>query len=314
MDSLGLLDFHTHSIHSDGSDTPTELVKRAKEAGVSVIALTDHQSISGLYEFRRACKKANILGIPFGTEICAELPAEILTVQDNDAPDLIILGKNPKPEPMQEYRNRFFKDVRQRWLPETIRRLEKIGFKMPAYDLDEQCKPLQVPPRILYDFMKHGDNIEVLVKHATAINPKLTPEEVRQNPHRWLNRTVYLIGGPGYVKRVEGFNVDDAKKLADAMNCMLFIAHPGGEYGFLSDKTLEYYIQKKVRGIEIRSYFNTPEQNTKFDRLAEENKLVRSGGSDCHGKNGPFKIGMYDKPQNQVPKQVLEELWNNLPN
>ncbi|MEK6859642.1 MAG: hypothetical protein AABX54_02395 [Nanoarchaeota archaeon] len=65
--------------------------------------------------------------------------------------------------------------------------------------------------------------------------------------------------------------------------------------------------------MEIRNYFNSPEQNAKFDGLAREHSLVRAGGSDCHGDKGPFKIGIHDRPQNQLPKDILEELWDNLP-
>lgn len=76
--SQGLLDFHNHSTHSDGGDTPKGLVKRAVEQGVTAMALTDHNTNSGLLEFREACREYGILGIPFGTEIHAKLPKEIL--------------------------------------------------------------------------------------------------------------------------------------------------------------------------------------------------------------------------------------------
>ena len=128
-----------------------------------------------------------------------------------------------------------------------------------------------------------------------------------------MNKYVYRIGGPAYSKRLQGFNVDDAVRLAEDMNCKAIIAHPGGEFGFLSEKVLLFFIEKGIPGIEIRNYFNTSEQNAWFDVLAEEHKLIRSGGSDCHGDKGPFKIGMYDRPNNQVPKEVLQELWDSLP-
>ena len=49
-----MLDFHTHSTASDGSLTPTELFHAAGQAGLTAIALTDHDTISGLPELRRA--------------------------------------------------------------------------------------------------------------------------------------------------------------------------------------------------------------------------------------------------------------------
>lgn len=97
------------------------------------------------------------------------------------------------------------------------------------------------------------------------------------------------------------------------MNCRLFIAHPGGEFGSLSDSALNYLIEQRVPGIEIRSYFNSAEQNQKFEGLATKHHLLKSGGSDCHGDKGPFKIGCYDQPQNQLPTDLFEQLWFNLP-
>ena len=66
-----IYDLHSHSTASDGTLTPTELVQRAAQQGVNVLALTDHDSISGLAEARRA---ANELGIEFihGVEISTE--------------------------------------------------------------------------------------------------------------------------------------------------------------------------------------------------------------------------------------------------
>ena len=55
-----MIDLHTHSTFSDGSCSPTELVQLAKNIGLSAIALTDHNTISGLEEFEKAGKKYDI--------------------------------------------------------------------------------------------------------------------------------------------------------------------------------------------------------------------------------------------------------------
>jgi len=119
--SSGLLDFHTHSTHSDGTRTPKELVEDAVKVGITALALTDHNIISGLPEFREACKSAGIFAIPFGTEIYAGLPSEVLTPQDNEAPDLVILGRNPRVDPMYGYQRMLLTDIRERFFPETIK-------------------------------------------------------------------------------------------------------------------------------------------------------------------------------------------------
>jgi len=311
--SSGLLDFHNHSTYSDGGDTPEGLVKRAVEHGVSAMALTDHHTDKGLPEFRQACERYGILGIPFGMEISAELPARVLTPQDMSSPDLVILGRNANEDPVRGYQEIYFRDLKERHLPEVLEGLRGVGFEIPDVDLDEQCASFHCPPDICHDFVNYGNNLERLTEYVQSINPEITDGEVNEKPIRFVNRYLYAVGMPAYTSRFEGFDVEDAVGLAEDMNCKLFIAHPGGDYGFLSDEIINYFIETGVHGIEVRNYFNSANQNAQFDGLAATHDLIRSGGSDCHGNNGPFKIGCYDRPQNQVPKEVLEELWERLP-
>ena len=49
-------DLHTHSVFSDGTWTPTELINEADRIGLSAIALTDHNSVGGVNEFFRAAE------------------------------------------------------------------------------------------------------------------------------------------------------------------------------------------------------------------------------------------------------------------
>ena len=57
------IDLHMHSLFSDGTDSPDELVRRAKEAGLSMIALTDHNTLDGIMDFREACRRHGMTGI-----------------------------------------------------------------------------------------------------------------------------------------------------------------------------------------------------------------------------------------------------------
>ena len=50
-------DLHVHSVFSDGTDTPKEIVKKAKKLNIKAVALTDHNTTSGLYEFEKAGKE-----------------------------------------------------------------------------------------------------------------------------------------------------------------------------------------------------------------------------------------------------------------
>ena len=69
---LDLIDLHTHSRASDGSDTPARIVRYACEKGLKGIALTDHDTVSGLPEFLEETKECGIVGVP-GVEISTRL-------------------------------------------------------------------------------------------------------------------------------------------------------------------------------------------------------------------------------------------------
>ncbi len=70
----------------------------------------------------------------------------------------------------------------------------------------------------------------------------MTEEEIKEKPKKFLNKYVFAVNTPAYVKRLEGFSLEDALGLVGDMNCKLFIAHPGGEYGFMSDSMLDFFI------------------------------------------------------------------------
>jgi predicted metal-dependent phosphoesterase TrpH len=67
-----MIDLHTHSTFSDGSYTPSELAQMASEAGLTAMALTDHDSTKGVAEFLKACEGTGVRGIP-GVEISANV-------------------------------------------------------------------------------------------------------------------------------------------------------------------------------------------------------------------------------------------------
>ncbi|MGN0557104.1 MAG: PHP domain-containing protein [Acutalibacteraceae bacterium] len=69
----GYCDLHTHSVYSDGTFTPTELIQAADALGISAIALTDHNTAKGLPEFLSAARSAQVnavCGVEFSTDYC----------------------------------------------------------------------------------------------------------------------------------------------------------------------------------------------------------------------------------------------------
>ncbi|MEG2725175.1 MAG: PHP domain-containing protein [Kiritimatiellia bacterium] len=67
-----MIDLHTHSTASDGSDTPAALAQLGQRAGITVQALTDHDNVSGIAEFQTMAKSLGMIGIA-GVELSAEV-------------------------------------------------------------------------------------------------------------------------------------------------------------------------------------------------------------------------------------------------
>ena len=68
-----MIDLHSHSTASDGSLSPSELVSYAASKGVTVLALTDHDTLDGLAECGTACKNSGITFVP-GVELNIDWP------------------------------------------------------------------------------------------------------------------------------------------------------------------------------------------------------------------------------------------------
>ena len=68
---MRICDLHTHSVYSDGTCTPAELIVLAREAGLSAIALTDHNTVSGISAFLAAGKSSGVITVP-GIEVSSD--------------------------------------------------------------------------------------------------------------------------------------------------------------------------------------------------------------------------------------------------
>ena len=84
------IDLHMHSMFSDGTDTPEEIVLKAKKAGIGIISLTDHNTLAGIIPFREACQKYGQTGID-GTELTTKYP-EPGAALEKDWPEVHVLG------------------------------------------------------------------------------------------------------------------------------------------------------------------------------------------------------------------------------
>ncbi|MFA4941752.1 MAG: PHP domain-containing protein, partial [Patescibacteria group bacterium] len=138
-----LIDLQLHSNYSDGYLTPTELVKFIAEKGIKVASLTDHNTVGGLDEFRRACKEYKIKPIT-GLELYAKLGNQRLNVLwfnfDEKSPDLHKMLRNSQIRRKNQVRNFLKKMVKNGFKIEINKTLDKHTHYIPLNKIvDEVC-------------------------------------------------------------------------------------------------------------------------------------------------------------------------------
>ena len=124
------IDLHTHTNHSDGALSPTELVNKAHSLGLNIISITDHDSINGLEE-------AIIVGKDLGIEVIPGV--EISTDIDNK--EIHILGYffNIQDQELHKYLN-FFREERYHRAKRIIQKLRNFGLNITIDDVIQRAK------------------------------------------------------------------------------------------------------------------------------------------------------------------------------
>lgn len=261
-----IVDLHTHSTASDGQYTPTQLVRRAKERGLEVLALTDHDTVDGLTEAVRAGEELGVRVIP-GIELSAkEYPTfHILGYQiDPRSPELAALCREMKA-------GRDERSLR------IIAFLKEQGVEVELSEVEELAGGNVVGrPHFAQVLTRHG----YVANNREAFDRYLDTEDYRRHverpkpPVRTCVETIKAAGGK------------------------VSLAHP---YQIeLEDEALEALVKELAGcGLDaIECYYPkfTPEQQAFYLRLAEQYHLHVTGGSDFHGEQVKPDISLATLP------------------
>ncbi len=271
------IDLHTHSTASDGSFSPGELVRHAWENGLSAVALTDHDTVSGIEEALEMGKALGIEVIP-GIEIGLEFK-----------PEMHMLGYffNNSYKKIGKVLDRLLNSREER-NPRIIAKLNELGFNITMGDVRHNAGGSIIGrPHIAKALVDKGyvkDNNEAFEKYLASGKPayfpkdKLTPAE-----------------GIGEILEAGGIPV---------------LAHPiylGMDYSRL-DGLLADMKKAGLKGIEAYYTENRYEDTGNLLRLAIKHELIPTGGSDFHGSFKPdIEIGK-GRGNLHVPYEVLESL------
>lgn len=273
-----MIDLHSHSTCSDGSETPARVVELAAEAGCSAVALTDHDGLDGL---AAAASRASELGIGFvpGCEVsCAFQPGSM---------HMLCYFVQPGSGPFVAELARLRTDREQR-NAQLMDRLAALGMPIDAEELAEEAGGGIVGrPHVAALLVRHG--------HAASIDDAFV---------RIIGK-----GAPAYVSkgRIEPATIID---LVARTGGVSVVAHPlslGLEPDALAS-TLDALAEAGLGGLECYYGRYDAETRTMLAGLARRRALVPTGGSDFHGSYKPDLAMGTGTGDLAVPDELLDEL------
>ena len=245
-------DLHTHSVFSDGTYTPDEIVAEAKRLGL-IIALTDHNTAAGLPDFMDAAQKLGVTAVP-GVEFSTEYAGKELHLLG-----LFVLPEHYAAVERMVREQHVLKEISNM---ELVERLNQAGY--------------------LIDYAKvKGRNPNGNANRAHVAAELL--EQGYVTSIREAFDTILSDNGGFYVPPSRLQLIDVIKELR-RIGVLPVLAHPLQE---LSEQELRellpHAIEVGLAGMETMHSSYTPERITLAEKIAAEFSLLPSGGSDFHG-------------------------------
>lgn len=275
---MSRLDLHLHTTHSDGSYTPTELVALAHQAGVTTLAITDHDIMTGIAE-------AHLAANQYGIEIISGVEISSMMGQS----ELHILGYFLDwQDTVLNKRFKTLRDSRHRRNPQIIERLQGLGIEI-TYD---EVRALA------------GSDSVGRPHIARALMDKRVVTSGKEAFDRFLGE-----GKPAYVPR-ELPSPAEAIQWIKAARGLAVLAHP--TWVKLADRSLTDLVRQLkadgLDGVEVYYSTHTARQTREYLSLAQQLGLLVTGGSDFHGLTKPdIEVGI-GKGSLHVPATLLPKM------
>jgi predicted metal-dependent phosphoesterase TrpH len=244
-------DLQLHSTASDGSDTPAEVVRRARALGFSGLALTDHDTMAGVPE---AAASAESLGMTL-------IPACELSTLDAEDRQIDVLAYGVPTD--DSGFNGVLQTIRGGRLGRAflmVQRLNECGYAVSWERVQAIAGSENVGrPHVARAMVEAG-----IVRDVKSA---FTPEFI-------------LDGGRCYVQRVK-ITPEEAIEHIHAAGGVAVAAHPGRTR--LSDEEIAALVAHGLDGLEASYSAHTAHETAHFEALARQFQLLITGGSDDHG-------------------------------
>jgi len=260
-----LVDFHMHSVYSDGIKTPKELLRHALDCNVSMMALTDHDEIDGIKALRTAQLELDpneTIKIINGCEFSADYKDK----------SIHILGYcfDENNEELNDFIT-FFKRKREERIDEIIRRCIIEGYYITKEDLIKQFPDTKAYGR------PHIGTLLINGGYAKDVNE--------------VFRGILRKDSPCYVPKVK-VEVPYIIDIIHKAGGLAVMAHPKL---VSSDEYVVEMLAYDFDGMEVYHTKHNADDVKRYKALATEHNLFITGGSDYHGIPGkaPDKFGDY---------------------
>ena len=244
------IDLHTHSLRSDGALTPADLVARAATRGVRILALADHDMLSGAAEATGVGERLGVRVIP-STELNTE----------SEWGDVHVLGYFLDPaDAGLEDRLRWLRDNRGRRIELMVEKLNALGYPVALARVQEIAQGGSLGrPHLAQALFEAG--------HVPTYDSAFD--------------TLIAKDAPAYVSRV-GLTPLEAVALVVAHGGVPSLAHPFTVVGL--EELMPQLVAAGLVGIETYYGSHRPSMTAVCLSLARRHGLVPTGGSDFHGR------------------------------
>ena len=248
-------DLHTHSVFSDGTCTPEEIVDGAIEAGLSAVALTDHNTVDGLWDLIAAARGKDIEIVP-GAEFSV----------DYRGTELHILGLFIPSEAFDRVSD-LMENVNRRKEANNMELIDSLN--RAGYRLDYE------------EIKRMTPNGKVNRAHiATVMVQKGYIGSVKEGFDTVLSKSA------GHYKEPARLTAAEIITFINSIGAVSVLAHP---FLNLSEQALVEFLSTTEGLCGMECYYATYDEETtkKSLRIAEQFNLLCSGGSDFHGTTKP---------------------------
>jgi predicted metal-dependent phosphoesterase TrpH len=268
----GPIDLHTHSSVSDGTETPTQLIRAALAAGLDTIAITDHDSTAGWDEALTAAE---------GTGLQVIRGIELSTRHEWRSVHLLGYLFDPNDAELVAETGRTRDD--------RLGRAERMVSRL-SEDFDITWA----------DVLAQSGGVTIGRPH---IADALVARGIVPNRSAAFESILHFTGG--YYLPHEAPTVLDGVRMIAAAGGAPVLAHPAtrGRAAVVDEKSLARLVEAGLVGLEVGHRENTPEGRERLLELAAQFDLVTTGSSDYHGEGKPNRLA-----ENTTTPEALERI------